>query len=407
MKNKKFILVTQYFPPEIGGGSQRSIGFAEELKNHGFDIVVITPFPSYLIRKEDFNFKFKLFEKTEKDGITIYETFVISSDRGNFIKRIFYYLSFTISALLVVSFWVSSYDFIITISPPLFTGIVGVLAKKIKRVKFIFDIGDLWPESAVQLGFLKNKIAIRLAVAVEKWIYKNSDDINVVTRLTYEKLSQQYGFIKKLNYVPNFVDTNKVIKREKNKDYLKKFKLDNKLVLGYAGNIGSAQGLSIILDAALKLKKCKNIVFLIIGDGVEKNLLEKGILKNNLDNVLLIPPVSRNEIIYLISLFDYVIIPLLKNDLFKITIPSKLYESMSAEIPVLLCVDGEARKIVEKYNCGIYVEPENSQMLGEIIMNIVNNPELKRELGKNGRLGVLQEYDRHKIISEFIQMINE
>jgi glycosyltransferase involved in cell wall biosynthesis len=407
LKNKKFILVTQYFPPEIGGGSQRSIGFAEELKNQGFDVEVITPFPSYLISKENIKIKFRLFEKTEFNGIVVYRTFVIASDRGNFLKRICYYLSFTLSALLIILFHLNKFDFIMTISPPLFTGMAGVLAKKLRGGRFIFDIGDLWPESAVQLGFLKNKYAIYLAVVIEKWIYKNSDHINVVTRLTSDKLKKQFFFIKNIHYVPNFVDTSKITKQKKDIDYLRKFNLDNKVIFGYAGNIGSAQGLRIISDAALKLKDIKNAVFLIIGAGVEKNLIEEDIVKNKLSNVLLIPPISRDEIIRLISIFDYMIIPLVKNDLFRITIPSKLYESMAAEIPVILCVDGEARRILEKYNCGIYVEPENSQMLSEILLTIMNEPGKFIQLGVNGRLGALQEFDRKNIISKFIQSINE
>jgi glycosyltransferase involved in cell wall biosynthesis len=207
--------------------------------------------------------------------------------------------------------------------------------------------------------------------------------------------------------VPNFVDTSKITKQKKDIDYLRKFNLDNKVIFGYAGNIGSAQGLRIISDAALKLKDIKNAVFLIIGDGVEKNLIEEDIVKNKLSNVLLIPPISRDEIIRLISIFDYMIIPLVKNDLFRITIPSKLYESMAAEIPVILCVDGEARRILEKYNCGIYVEPENSQMLSEILLTIMNEPGKFIQLGVNGRLGALQEFDRKNIILKFIQSINE
>jgi glycosyltransferase involved in cell wall biosynthesis len=404
---QKIVLITQYYPPEIGGGSQRSFGFAEELNKQGFDVQVITPFPSYLISKENIKFKFKLFEKTVENGIVVYSTFVIASDRGNFLKRICYYLSFTFSALMVVLFHLKKYDFIMTISPPLFTGIVGVLAKKMKCGKFIFDIGDLWPESAIQLGFLKNKIAVKLAVAIERWIYKNSDYINVVTRLTQETLLRRFPFIKKINYVPNFVDTDKVSKREKDACYLEKLNLDNKIVFGYAGNIGSAQGMKIISDAAVNLKNGNKVAFLIIGDGVEKNLLEKEIAKNKLDNIILIPPVSKEEIIKLISVFDYMIIPLVKNDLFRITIPSKLYESMAAEIPVLLCVDGEARKIMEKYNCGIYIEPENSKMLCESINNVVNNPHQMKDFGNNGRKGALLEFDRNKIVSEFIKIINE
>jgi glycosyltransferase involved in cell wall biosynthesis len=407
LKKNKFVIVTQYFPPEIGGGSQRSIGFAEELKKLDYEVVVITPFPSYLISKEKINVKLKLYEKTTNNEFTIYRTFVFASDRGNFLKRMLYYLSFAISASIVVAFCIKKTNFIMTVSPPLFTGIVGIIGKKIKKCKFIFDIGDLWPESAIRLGFLKNKLAIKMASQFETYIYRQSDYINVVTRLTFDKLKSSYPFIKRINYIPNFVDTATVKKVNKNCDYLEKFDLNGKIVFGYAGNVGSAQGIKIITDAAFLLKDVKDIKFLIVGDGVDKSLIQEEIVKHNLSNVLLVPPVSRDEILKVISVFDFMIIPLVKNELFKITIPSKLYESMAAEIPVLLCVDGEARKIVEKYNCGLFVEPENSEMLAQTIENVMTNPGKIKELGENGRRGALEEFDRNKIISTFSQLINE
>lgn len=405
--NKKFVIVTQYFPPEIGGGSQRSIGFAEELKKQNFDVVVITPFPSYLISRENIKIKYRLYERTNVNGFTIYRTFVFASDRGNFLKRILYYLSFAFSASVVMIFQVKRPDYVLTVSPPLFTGIVGIIGKKIQRCKFIFDIGDLWPESAIQLGFLKNQLIIKLASQFEKYIYKKSNYINVVTKLTYDKLKSFYPFIKKINYIPNFVDTDKVKKELKNCYYLDKFDLKGKIVFGYAGNIGSAQGIKIITDAARLLKDCENLIFLIIGDGVDKSLIHEEIIKYDLSNVILLAPVSREEIIKIISVFDYMIIPLVKSELFKITIPSKLYESMAAEIPVLLCVDGEARKIVEKFNCGMFIEPENSVALSETIKKIIDEPEIAIKYGNNGRKGALLEFDRSKIILNFIKEINE
>ncbi len=145
----------------------------------------------------------------------------------------------------------------------------------------------------------------------------------------------------------------------------------------------------------------KEIVYLIIGDGVDKEKLVKDIQNNSLDNVILIPPVHKDEIVRYISLFDAMIIPLVKNDLFKITIPSKLYESMAAKIPVLLCVDGEARKIVEESNCGLFVEPENSTMLAEKVKLFIDQPELLTEFGQNGNRVAKEQFDRNVVIKNF------
>jgi len=403
---KKILIITQYFPPEIGGGSQRSIGFAEELYNLGFDITVIKPFPSYLIKKELISIKFKLFEKYFENGLTIFNTFVYANDRGNFIKRILYYLSFTISSIIVSIIKINKIDYVIAISPPLFTGLTGLLIKKIKKAIFIFDIGDLWPEGAIQLGFLKNKLAIVLAEKLEKTIYKNSDIINVVTKLTLDKLKSLHPYIKTILYVPNFVNTNLVKKLQKDTTIIERLNLKKKMVVGYAGNIGKAQGCRIITQSALITKNIKDIVYIIIGDGVEKDSLVDDINKMHLDNVLILDPVTREDIIRYISVFDTVIIPLVKNELFKITIPSKLYESMAAEIPILLCVDGEARKIVEESKCGFFIEPENAELLAANIIELFNNIEMLGKLGKNGRTMAENEFNRKTVIQKFAQELS-
>ena len=398
---KKLLIITQYFPPEIGGGSQRSFGFAKELSDLGVDVTVVTPYPTYLMKKEEVKTKFKLYEKLEQEGITVYQTFVIATDRGGFLRRILYYLSFTFSSILVAVAKIKNISYIITISPPLFTGISGVLLKKIKSAKLIFDIGDLWPESAIQLGFLKNKTAIALSEKLEKWIYKNSDLINVVTRETFKKVQSRLGDNLPLSFVPNFVDTKTICCPDKDSELLAKYNLNGKKVFGYAGNIGSAQGVRIITEAAKLTLDNKDIVYLIIGDGVDKERLVNDIQNNKLDNVILIPPVSKDEIVRYISLFDAMIIPLVKNDLFKITIPSKLYESMAAKIPVLLCVDGEARRIVEESNCGLFVEPENSIMLAEKVKLFIDQPELLTEFGQNGNRVAKEQFDRNVVIKNF------
>jgi len=398
---KKFVIVTQYYPPEIGGGSQRSVGFAEGLRDLGMEIIVITPYPSYLMSKDKVKTNYKLYEKIEESGYTIYRTFVYASNRGNFIKRILYYGSFMLSSLFVMLFKVGKINYILTIAPPLFTGITGVFAKKFKKSKFFFDIGDLWPESATALGYLKNDSVIKLAQKLEHWIYRYADMVNVVTKLTNERLSKSHSYIKKILYVPNFVNTDLIKHEPRDTSLVNKYQLSDKLVFGYAGNIGSAQGLKIITDAANLTKNYKEIVYFIIGDGVEKDLIEKEIRTNNLTNVILIPPISRTDVIKYIMLFDVMIIPLVHREIFKITIPSKLYESMAAEIPILLCVDGEARKIMEEANCGMFVEPENAQMLSEKIIFFRNNRNIIKDLGKNGRKEAFNSFSRNSVVKRF------
>lgn len=405
LQPQNFIIITQYYPPEIGGGSQRSVGFAEELSKCGLKVKIVTPFPSYLIQKGKVKTKFRLYEKYSEKDIIIYRTFVYASDRANFIKRMLYYLSFMFSASFVALLKIKKIDYVLTISPPLFTGVVGIILKYFKSARFIFDIGDLWPESAVQLGFLKNKTAIKISEMLEKFIYKKSDMINVVTHQTMVKLKSTHEYIRRIEYIPNFVNTRKIKKSEKCVELLSRFGLTDKMVFGYAGNIGVAQGLKIITDTAKLTLENSKIIYFIVGEGVDRELIQNEILSNDLKNVILSPPVSREKIADYISLFDAVIIPLVKNELFKMTIPSKLYETMSAELPALLCVDGEARKILEKYKCGLFIEPENYIMLAEKVNYLYANRDKAMQLGLNGREGAVREFDRQVVIRNFYNKI--
>jgi glycosyltransferase involved in cell wall biosynthesis len=281
------------------------------------------------------------------------------------------------------------------------------LLKKLKNSKLVFDIGDLWPESVIQLGYLKNKNAIKISKILEKWIYKRSDYINITTKKTIEWFQNQFPDIKSINFVPNFVDTDSIFKLEKNDQLVNKLNLQNKTIFGYAGNIGSAQGVKIILEAAELTIDQKEIIYLIIGDGVDRPILQDILEKKKLTNVLLLPPISKEDLLSYISLFDVAIIPLIKIDLFKMTIPSKLYESMSAETPVLLCVDGEARKILEESNCGYYVEPENNIALAEMIVKLYKNKSMLAELGKNGRIAAEKFYSKAVVVQNFFKVITK
>lgn len=400
---KKILFISQYYPPEIGGGPARAAGLAEGLAERGLSVEVIAPFPTYLVEKNRLLSKKKLVEEQQIGKVKVFRTWVFASDRSNFAGRMLYYLSFVFTAILIVLTKATRPDAIITISPPLFTGIAGIVAKTVKRAKLIFDIGDLWPESAVQLGFLKNSVMISLAEWLERWIYRNSDALNSVTRHTAAKLRKQHPELSNIFFAPNFVNTAHIIPRARDNELAAQLKLDGKLVIGYAGNVGSAQGLQIMTRAAAYLPKSTDIVFLIIGEGIQSDLIKREIETHSLKNFYFLPPVPREEIARYLSLFDVSLIPLVKNELFSITIPSKLYECMAAQIPVIISVDGEARRIVENAKCGFFVEPDNAKMLSEVILKICERREELPAIGRNGREIAVLEYDRDAVVARLLE----
>jgi glycosyltransferase involved in cell wall biosynthesis len=401
MDRKKIVIVTQYFPPEIGGGANRSAGFAEELAALGNDVTVVTPFPGYLLHGERARMRFRPFQMQHESGFVVYRTFVVATNRRSLFKRMAYYLSFTLSALLVLLLKIKKIDYVLVISPPIFTGIVGVAAKMIRSCTFILDIGDIWTNAAIQLHLLKSPKAIQRAQRLEQWIYRNADTVNLVTPNTFERFARTHQLSARVLLVPNFVDTTYIRRLEKPMHLAHRLQLTGKMVFGYAGNIGRAQGIQTIVQAAELTRQVKEIVYLIIGEGVERPQVAQLIKDHDLHNVVLLPPVSREEILAYISLIDVMIIPLVKAELFRETIPSKLYECMASEIPVILCVDGEARRLVESSGCGVFSEPEDPIELASTILNYYHHPEFISEFGSNGRTVAEQRFDIEKVIERF------
>jgi glycosyltransferase involved in cell wall biosynthesis len=399
---KSVLVITQYYPPEIGGGSQRSSGIVEGLKQLGVEVTVIAPFPTYLMRDHERVTPWKFWEEQKIAGVRIIRSYVLSTNRNNFIKRIGYYISFALSAFINGWLHMKKTDVIITICPPLLTGITGVLLKRLKGAKLMVDIGDLWPEFAIQLGLLKNKSLIKISKKIEDYIYRSSDALNLVTEKTYDLVRQLHPYLAKTFYNPNFVDTNLIYKIPKDAALSRKFNLEGKTVIGYAGNIGCAQGFGIISEAAKLLKGNKEVVFFIIGHGVDAVKLNREIVISQLDNIVLSPPISRGEISRYLALFDFAVIPLLKIDVSLITIPSKIYTCMAAELPILLCIDGESRQIIEKADAGIFVEPENAAMLVDKINFLIQHKEAAAAMGKQGREYVKNHFDQSVIISKLM-----
>ena len=399
---RSVLLITQYYPPEIGGGAQRSSGIAEELRRCGIDVTVVAPFATYLMRDPERATSWKLWDEQTIGGVRVIRSFVIAPDRIHMMKRILYYVSFAISACINGLLHAGKADAIIVISPPLLTGITGVFLKKMKKTRLIFDVGDIWPESAVQLGFVKDGVFLRCLERLEKWIYRHSDAVNVVTRSTYERFQKLHPGIRNVFYIPNFVDTQLITKTGKDEALRTRYKLTGKTIFGYAGNIGAAQGITVLTDAAKLLKDRKDIVFLIIGDGIEASKIEREQREHGLENVIMVPPVPKEEMNQHLSLFDHAIIPLVKNELFRITIPSKMYECMAAEIPVILCVDGEARRVMEEAQAGVFVEPGNAVMLAETIRHAADHPAAGIEMGKNGRAYAQTHFDRKTVVTDLV-----
>jgi glycosyltransferase involved in cell wall biosynthesis len=284
----------------------------------------------------------------------------------------------------------------------LFLGISAYLLKKLKGAKLIFNVSDLWPESAEKLGLVTNKTFLNISTKLEEFLYKKSEVITGQTQGIVSNISSRFPG-KKVYWLPNGVDVDYYNPDFIKTDWRKENKFhDDDFILIYAGIIGHAQGLEVILHAANLLRNERDIKFIILGSGPEREKLINLKTEMNLDNVLFLETILKKDMSSIIKAVDVSIIPLRKIDLFKGAIPSKIFESLAMKKPALLGVEGEAKELfIDQGKCGLFFEPENAEDLSEKILELYSNNELRKELGENGRDFVMKKFNRDILAENF------
>lgn len=393
----KILFLTQYCPPEVGAPQNRIFEFAKQLKKFNHEVTILTAMPNYPKGEIFEGYRDKKVVLEEIDGIKIVRTSIYATKDKSFTKRLRNYLSFTFSSVLTGSKYIDKQDAIITESPPLFLGWSGYILAKKKKAKFIFNISDLWPESAVKLGVLHNKLLISLSTWLEEFCYKKAHAVTGQTKGIVDNIVSR-GFDKnKVHLITNGVDTEFFKRENRDEEFRKELGVDGKFAICYAGIHGIAQGLEVIIEAADILRDYKDIQFLFFGDGPEKQKLIDMVKEKGLSNVTFMPVQSKPKMPRIVASMDATIIPLKKLDLFKGALPSKMFESLASELPIVLAVEGEAEKLINDAQAGITVEPENSKEIAEAVLKLYKDPELRTKLGQNGRKYVMEHYAREAI----------
>jgi glycosyltransferase involved in cell wall biosynthesis len=401
------LFLTQYFPPETGAPQNRIHSLATYLADLGANVSILTAMPNYPKMEIQQEYKGKYFVKEQDGKLTIYRSWIFIRKCKGVISRLFNYFSFVFSSLFTGLFRISKHDFIICESPPLFLGISALIISKLKGSKLIFNVSDLWPESAEKLDIIHNKFLLGMSYKLEALLYRSSTLVVGQTKGIVSNINNRFSQIPTY-WLPNGIDfhafnihANGASFREKN-GYA-----ENDFLLVYAGVLGHAQGLEVILEAAAKTTAVQNIKYLIIGDGPEYELLINIAKDKNLTNITFLGNIPREQMPTAVAACDAYIVPLKKNDLFLGAVPSKLFEPLAMGKPILLGVDGEARELfIHQGNAGLYNEPENSEELTSNILKLYGDINLRNQLGNNGKEYVRQFFDRKEIASVFYNKIN-
>lgn len=400
----KLLILTQYYPPETGAAQNRLHELAKRLKHNGVDVSVLAAMPNYPQMKVFEGYRKKCYTKDSIEDIPVFRSWIYVRGGKSIFHRLINYFSFVISSFFVGWFRTGRYDYILCESPPLFLGISAFMLTRIKRAKLIFNVSDLWPESAEKLGLIRSKFLLRMTTRLEECLYKRSALIVGQTKGIVSNISGRFPQ-KKVYWLPNgaelaYYDPGKYSKGWREEHGLQ---VDDFLVF-YGGIIGHAQGLEIIIHAAERLKNQKKIKFVIMGNGPLKDKIKEMKEEKKLDNVFLFDSVPKSMMPEVLIDIDVSVVPLKKLELFKGAIPSKIFESMAMKKAVLLGVEGEARELfIEEGRGGLAFEPENDLELSEKILLLAEDVPQLKTLGQNARKYVEQKFDREKIADAFYQ----
>jgi glycosyltransferase involved in cell wall biosynthesis len=398
----KLLILTQYFPPEVGAPQNRLFELAVRLKRLGVDVSVLTAMPNYPQMKIYAGYEGKDYVYEEIEGIPVHRASILLPKNKSIVQRLLNYFSFVYSSAKIGNRKIGEVDVILCESPPLFLGYSALYLKRKKKAKLIFNVSDLWPESAEKLGVVTNKHMLKLAYNLEAKLYRKSVLVTGQTQGICQSIHSRFPSVKTF-WLPNGVDVSYYDPAVITGDWRKIHGFEESDVLFlYAGIIGLAQGLEIILNAANKLKDHPNIKFILLGSGPEKEKLQALKQEQQLNNVYFFDAVSKTQMPQIVKASDVSVIPLRKLDLFLGAIPSKIFENLAMEKPVILAVDGEARELfVNQGQCALYSEPENAEELVKNVLLLAADPELRKQLGKKGRAYVEQSFNRDTIAQKF------
>ncbi len=405
----KLLILTQYFPPEVGAPQNRLFELAVRLQKLGVDITILTAMPNYPQMKIYEAYVDKNYYYEEIEGLKIHRSSIFVSQSKSILNRLRNYFSFVISSAKVGNNKLGNFDYLMCESPPLFLGYSALYLARKKKAKLIFNVSDLWPESAEKLGVVTNRTLLKLAYNLEKRLYHKSVLVTGQTQGICKNINERFPNINTY-WLPNGVDLNYYNPTAISKQNWRQENnfLENDFILLYAGIIGIAQGLEVILKAAKAYNNQKQVKFVLMGSGPEKEKLMALKSKMELDNVFFLDTVSKKQMPIVLKNINAAIIPLRKLELFLGAIPSKLFENLAMEIPVLLGVDGEARELfINKGKSGIYFEPENETQLIAAINELVSDNEKCESMGKNGRVFVNEYFNREIIAQRFYEKLKQ
>jgi len=402
----RILYVSQYFPPEMGAPPARVHEFAREWVHLGHEVTVLTAFPHHptgVKRRED---RGVLTRRESLDGIDVIRAYVYAAANRGTLRRMLSYASFMLSASLVGSLRAARPDLVLATSPQLLCAAAGYALSLRFGVPFVFELRDLWPESILAVEVMRENAIVRGLKRLAAFLYARATRIVAVGEGYKQGVISRYGVAgEKIEIVPNGFDPSTFVPGPRDNEIRRELGWGDRFVLLYIGTHGMAHALDKVLDAAAELRREADLLFAFVGEGAEKAALEARAARLELPNVQFVGQQPKARVPLFYAACDVCLVTLRNTELFLEVLPSKIFESLAMERPVLFTGGGEARRLIERSQSGVCIAPEDPAALARAARELAaRRPELAA-MGKRGRAFVEAHYDRRALARQYLEIL--
>ena len=405
----KILFFSHYYTPEGNAPATRVSALCERWVKAGHDVTVVTCPPNVPngIVYDGYENKrtSEVINGVKVERVKLY----IAANKGA-VKRMFNFTSYFLKALFA-ALKLPKPDVVIATSPQIFCGYVGVWYKRLRRVPLVIEIRDIWPESMGAVGAKIPWFAYWSLQLIEKAMYRKCDRLVTVGQGYFDRLAEKGVPKEKMSIVMNGTDLAVYSPREKNTELLKKYGLEGKFVVSYIGTVGMACGLEVVFAAAkyfnAEAHNRKEVVFVIVGDGACRAKLEEETKKTGLSNIVFTGRQPKSSMPDWVSSSDASLVHLKKTELFTTVMPSKIFESAGCKRPIIMGVDGYAKKLVMDAEAGLDMKPESAESLVECVKKLADNPERCKQIGENAYNNIAKVHNRDKQAEDYIKILEE
>ena len=400
----KILLITGFFPPEMAAAPNLNYELGRELVRLGHSVTVATGFPRYNLKEVPAKYRGKFYMRETIDGMTVERVWYPALPRDIPVARGIDIILMAF-ALIISALRAGKNDVASVFSPPLTVGLTAILMRSLQGYPFIYNVHDLFPQNAVDLGVLRNRMLIRFFRWMERYIYRHSDYLTVISAGNRERVIASGADPDRTFTVPDWVDADFVRPGNKRNEFSERNGIADKFVVSFTGVMGFSQDLDTVLTAARLLEDNPNIRFLLVGDGVEKPRLQAEAERQNLKNVIFLPMMPREDVPVVLGSSD-VCLATLPASVKTPPVPSKIIWAMSAGRPLITCLplDGDAPDLIRAADCGICLPPEDPQALADAVARLQADPEECRRLGENGRKYVLENLSLKRSAQKYLDL---